>query len=40
MKLLQNKISSGRASISVKIEAPVVVNPETDSKKASATLGI
>ena len=33
--LLQNKSPSGTASISFKMEAPVVVNPEMVSKNAS-----
>ena len=36
--LLQNNMPGGKDSMSVKIEAPVVVNPDTDSKKASAKL--
>ena len=30
----------GRLSISVRIEAPVVVNPDMDSKRASVKLGM
>jgi hypothetical protein len=40
VKLLQNKIDFGRASISVKIDAPVVVKPDIDSKKASINPGM
>jgi hypothetical protein len=40
VKLLQNKIEFGNTSISVRIEAPVVENPETDSKYASMKDGI
>jgi hypothetical protein len=40
IKLRQNKRDFGMASISVKIEAPVVVSPETDSKKADEKSGI
>jgi hypothetical protein len=36
--LLQNKIPGGNDSMSEKMVAPVVVNPETDSKKASTKL--
>ena len=35
VKLLQNKIQRGRASTSLKMLAPVVVNPETVSNRAS-----
>ena len=34
-KLRQNRIERGRDSTSVRMEAPVVVRPETVSKKAS-----
>ena len=40
VKLLQNKIDFGNDSISVRIEEPVVVNPETDSKKALINEGM
>ena len=36
VKERQNIIDLGRTSTSVKIEAPVVLKPEQDSKKASA----
>ncbi len=36
----QNKILLGRTSISVKIDEPVVVKPEIDSKKASVNVEI
>ena len=35
VKLLQNSMPLGRLSMSVRIDAPVVEKPETDSKKAS-----
>lgn len=35
VRLLQKRIDLGRLSISVKIEEPVVVKPETDSNHAS-----
>ncbi len=35
MKLRQNRIEYGRDSTSGKIDAPVVVNPDVDSKNAS-----
>jgi hypothetical protein len=38
--LLQNNIDFGRASILVKMLDPVVVKPDTDSKKASTKLCI
>lgn len=38
--LLQKRIPSGRDSILLKIEAPVVVKPEIDSKYASVILPI
>jgi hypothetical protein len=40
VKLRQNKMDLGKLSISVKMEEPVVVKPETDSKKASMNKGI
>ena len=40
VKERQNSIERGRTSISVSMEAPVVVNPEQLSKKASAKDGI
>jgi hypothetical protein len=40
VKLLQNRIPLGKLSISVRMEAPVVVNPETVSKNALITFGI
>ena len=38
IKLRHSKSAFGSVSIPVKMEAPVVVNPETDSKKASVKL--
>ena len=38
--LRQNNIDLGKASISVSIDDPVVVNPETDSKNALINEGI
>jgi hypothetical protein len=40
VKLLQNKMDFGSASMSVKMEDPVVVNPDADSKKAFINDGI
>lgn len=40
VKERQNNMDLGSASMSVKIVDPVVVKPEQDSKKASATSGI
>jgi hypothetical protein len=40
VKLRQNKTPLGSASISVSKVDPVVVNPDTDSKKASTKEGI
>jgi hypothetical protein len=40
VRLLQNRIDFGRDSMSVRIDAPVVVKPETDSKKALKNEGI
>ena len=40
VKLLQKRRHLGSASTSLKIEAPVVVNPETVSKNASIKFGI
>ena len=40
VKERQNRSDLGMASISVRIEAPVVLKPEQDSKKASAAEGI
>ena len=36
VRLLQKSNPRGTISMLIKTEAPVVVNPETDSKKASA----
>jgi hypothetical protein len=38
--LLQNRIDFGRISTSVRIEAPVVLKPDTDSKIASVGDGM
>lgn len=40
VKLRQNKMDFGSASISVKMEDPVVVKPDTDSKKALVKKGM
>ena len=40
VRLRQNRRDFGRASISVRIVEPVVVNPEAVSKKASMNPGI
>ena len=40
VKLRQNKIDLGKISMSVRMDEPVVVNPEIDSKKASVNPGI
>jgi hypothetical protein len=40
VKLLQNKIDLGNDSTSLRMEDPVVVKPEVDSKKAFMNDGI
>ena len=40
VRLRQNNKDLGKISISTKIEEPVVVKPETDSKNASTKEGI
>ncbi len=40
VRLLQKRMDRGRASISVKMDEPVVENPEADSKKALVKFGI
>jgi hypothetical protein len=40
VKLRQNKMDFGSASMSVKMEEPVVVNPDTDSKNALINEGM
>jgi hypothetical protein len=40
VRLLQNKIDFGRISMSVRMDDPVVVKPDTDSKNASINEGM
>jgi hypothetical protein len=40
VRLLQNRIERGNASMSINMEDPVVENPEADSKKALMKPGI
>jgi hypothetical protein len=40
VRLLQNKMDLGKDSISVNMEEPVVVKPDTDSKNALIKCGM